>query len=90
MSPMDPALPPDEANAPDEAIADVAGTAPSTAFRLRRIRPAQWLLLAALLIGFWLRFSGLNWDGDEHLHPDERFLTMVASASISPKTQAIT
>jgi len=85
MSPMDPALPPDEANAPDEAIADVAGTAPSTAFRLRRIRPAQWLLLAALLIGFWLRFSGLNWDGDEHLHPDERFLTMVASSLQTPQ-----
>lgn len=38
----------------------------------------------ALLVGFWLRFSGLEWDGDEHLHPDERFLTMVTSSLAAP------
>ncbi|NMC45331.1 MAG: phospholipid carrier-dependent glycosyltransferase [Chloroflexi bacterium] len=34
------------------------------------------LLLIVLLSGF-LRFRGLDWDDDYHLHPDERFLTLV-------------
>ncbi len=39
------------------------------------------LLLAGILIaGAYFRFVGLNWDGDYHLHPDERFMTMVASS----------
>jgi len=39
-----------------------------------------FLLLLVLLIGSYFRFSGLNWDGNHHLHPDERFLTIVASS----------
>src|SRR3989344_7437432 len=27
-----------------------------------------------------MRLHGLNWDSDQHLHPDERFLTMVTLA----------
>jgi YYY domain-containing protein len=41
------------------------------------------LLVLILLIGAYFRFSGINWDENYHLHPDERFLTMVES-SISP------
>jgi len=41
------------------------------------------LVVLILLAGGYLRFVGINWDGDQHLHPDERFLTMVES-SISP------
>ncbi|MFN2254514.1 MAG: DUF2298 domain-containing protein [Candidatus Promineifilaceae bacterium] len=33
-----------------------------------------------LLVAAYLRFSGLNWDENYHLHPDERFLTIVASS----------
>jgi len=33
-----------------------------------------------------LRFYGVNWDQNQHLHPDERFLTMVASAAKVPAT----
>ena len=33
------------------------------------------MLLAALL-----RFTGQNWDQGQNLHPDERFITMVATA----------
>lgn len=36
-----------------------------------------WLLALVLLIGFVLRLWGINWDQYTHLHPDERFLTMV-------------
>jgi YYY domain-containing protein len=38
------------------------------------------LLLGIVLLGALLRFVGLNWDGGHHLHPDERFLTMVENA----------
>ncbi len=39
---------------------------------------AQWAILAVILLfGAVLRFSGINWDEGTHLHPDERFLTMV-------------
>ena len=38
------------------------------------------LLLFILAAAAYLRFNGLSWDEDQHLHPDERFLTMVSSA----------
>ena len=37
-------------------------------------------LLAILALGAYFRFTGLNWDSDSHLHPDERFLTIVGSS----------
>jgi len=37
------------------------------------------LLALVLLLGFVLRFWGVNWDSYTHLHPDERFITMVAT-----------
>ncbi len=39
------------------------------------------LILTAVtvfLLASFFRFYGLNWDQNQHLHPDERFLTMVA------------
>jgi len=41
------------------------------------------LLVLILAAGAYLRLVGLDWDEEQHLHPDERFLTMVES-SISP------
>ncbi len=38
------------------------------------------LLILVLAIGTYLRVIGLNWDDNQHLHPDERFMTMVESA----------
>lgn len=37
-----------------------------------------------VLLGFWLRTIDVNWDHDQHLHPDERFLTMVMGAMEFP------
>ncbi len=36
--------------------------------------------IGILLVGFYFRFAGLNWDESQHLHPDERFLTQVLTA----------
>jgi YYY domain-containing protein len=44
------------------------------------------MLGAILLLGAALRFAGLNWDAGQHLHPDERFVTMVENAIQWPKS----
>lgn len=36
------------------------------------------ILFVVILLAAFLRFYGYNWDQGQHLHPDERFLTMVA------------
>ena len=38
------------------------------------------LFVLILLVAAYFRFIGLNWDQSQHLHPDERFMTMVESA----------
>ncbi|MCW1949652.1 MAG: glycosyltransferase family 39 protein [Candidatus Shapirobacteria bacterium] len=44
------------------------------------------ILILIFIFGFTLRLCGLNWDQGQHLHPDERFLTMVSSDISLPKT----
>ncbi len=41
-------------------------------------------LLLVLLLAGWARTLKLDWDEGTHLHPDERYLTMVASALEMP------
>ncbi len=42
------------------------------------------LLFVLVLLGAaYVRLMGLNWDQSQHLHPDERFMTMVSTA-LSP------
>ncbi|MCI0476446.1 MAG: hypothetical protein L0Y55_09385, partial [Anaerolineales bacterium] len=48
------------------------------------LRLAPLALALILLFGAVVRLSGVNWDDDQHLHPDERFLTMVSSALSLP------
>lgn len=42
-----------------------------------RVSVVALILIVAL--GAYFRFTGLNWDDNHHLHPDERFLTDVAN-----------
>jgi hypothetical protein len=42
------------------------------------------LLVAIVALGAWLRFTNVNWDSGAHLHPDERYLTMVANDTRFP------
>ncbi|MGH2536605.1 MAG: DUF2298 domain-containing protein [Candidatus Promineifilaceae bacterium] len=72
-----------EARPSPEALAPADARRP----RAGRVLSARWLsaLLVGLalggivLLGGYYRFIGLDWDATYHLHPDERFLTDVAS-----------
>jgi hypothetical protein len=37
------------------------------------------IIFIIFILAFLLRIYGLNWDNNNHLHPDERFLTMVVN-----------
>ncbi len=54
---------------------------------LLRADLATWavdlLLLSVLIVGLWLRLTGINWGEGQYLHPDERFLVWV-TADIQP------
>ncbi len=47
------------------------------------LRPA--LLIVVLIVAGWLRFTGLNWDEDQLLHPDERYVGVLASTVRTPQ-----
>ncbi len=53
---------------------------PSTLDRSR----TRWVLAGLLLVAAVLRFSGLDWDDGHHLHPDERFISMVEERITAP------
>ncbi|QQS39011.1 glycosyltransferase family 39 protein [Candidatus Woesebacteria bacterium] len=38
-----------------------------------------FILVLIISLALLLRFNSLNWDQNQHLHPDERFLTMVTN-----------
>lgn len=45
-------------------------------------------IFGLILIAAFFRISGIGWDDNAHLHPDERFLTMVATEISWPKNIA--
>ena len=51
---------------------------------LRTDSAPRWILFGLLVVGALLRLTNLNWDQFTHIHPDERFLTMVTSAMKLP------
>lgn len=44
------------------------------------------LIVLVFLLAAFLRIIGLDWDNGHHLHPDERFLTMVTTAIEIPES----
>jgi uncharacterized membrane protein/4-amino-4-deoxy-L-arabinose transferase-like glycosyltransferase len=81
-------LPPDASASPEieaGAQADSVGSIPNqprTSVLSFAWVERYWklVLIVILLLGAGLRTRGLNWDEGQHLHPDERFLTMVETA----------
>ncbi len=55
---------------------------------MKNFSKTKTILILILLLASLLRLFGLNWDQDQHLHPDERFLTMVAGAIKIPQSLA--
>lgn len=52
---------------------------------MKKISAKIWFVVV-FVVASYLRFSNLNWDAGQHLHPDERFLTMVTNDVSIPKT----
>lgn len=50
----------------------------SDPLRMLRENREMIILGAILILAAVLRFTGVNWDSGAHLHPDERFVTLVA------------
>lgn len=44
-----------------------------------------YLILPIIVLALLLRLYDVNWDQDHHLHPDERFLTMVTNGIMWPE-----
>ena len=50
------------------------------AARLKPITVLRPLLfVAVLMLAAYFRFTGINWDQSQHLHPDERYMTFLVS-----------
>jgi len=56
--------------------------------RIISIHYQKLILLAIIILALIFRLYGLDWDQGQHLHPDERFLTMVMDAMRLPKNLA--
>ena len=77
-------FPPEDSNAGSDSAVVNEAAVPHAAKRefdsVAVRRHATWLALALILVlGGIFRFTGVNWDELQHLHPDERFLTMVTT-----------
>ncbi|MBA3724784.1 MAG: glycosyltransferase family 39 protein [Candidatus Levybacteria bacterium] len=51
---------------------------------LKHFWQTKFILLIILLLGAFLRFYNIDWDQGQHLHPDERFLTIVSTSMLLP------
>jgi len=55
---------------------------------ITKLQSHRLIFLLLIFISVFFRVVGLNWDQSQHLHPDERFMTMVTSdIEIPPNIQ---
>lgn len=55
-------------------------------FVKKNLKHQFFLIVIIFCLSLTLRFFGQNWDQSEHLHPDERFLTMLVSTIQFPNS----
>jgi YYY domain-containing protein len=74
-----------------QATPSEAGSLPATARLAARVNAwlgqrdwTFWLLIAIALLSLIPRLYGLNWDADNHLHPDERQIDFVTQCLTLP------
>lgn len=53
---------------------------------MQKLFNKNFLLIFIIIFAAFFRLYGLNWDQNQHLHPDERFLTMVMDGIKWPKS----
>lgn len=53
---------------------------------MEKFKNQKLIFIIILIIASILRFVGIDWDQNNHLHPDERFLTMVGTAIHLPSS----
>ncbi len=70
----------------DNSFDTRTGWAALRAWLLAQQRWERLLLALILIAGAYLRLTHLDWDQGTHIHPDERFLTMVLDALELPKS----
>jgi MFS family permease len=81
---------------PETALSRGGGTASDAApatgtgasVSRRSVALTALALGAILVVGAALRFTGVNWDRGSHLHPDERYLSIVADNTDWPSSVA--
>lgn len=49
-----------------------------------KISKIKLIVIVIFLLAAFFRLYGLDWDQNQHLHPDERFLTMVTNSLVWP------
>ena len=68
--------------------ASVPHTKSATSVLRRFLTSSPVVLIAILFAGGALRLIGLDWDQRQHLHPDERFLTLIGTRLQLPESLA--
>ncbi len=53
---------------------------------IKILKDKRFILILIFILAAIFRLYGLNWDENNHLHPDERFLTMVTTSLEFPKS----
>ncbi|MGQ9814202.1 MAG: DUF2298 domain-containing protein, partial [Candidatus Roseilinea sp.] len=72
---------------PARPAVQIEGAGRKQAQRSRRLLRSVALIIILIVAG-WLRFTGLNWDEDQLLHPDERYIAVLASTVRAPQSLA--
>ncbi len=67
----------------------MASLPPAVQRFLRRQDWSLWLLLAVVVLSFLPRIYGINWDANNHLHPDEREIVFKAMCLSLPGTPRV-